>query len=110
MTSGALSVSNQTGAVGGRYQVSWEAPDGQLWHESGQYLEMTRPEKLVMTCRFDFPGLEEDETILTVEFLGRGNQTLLIIVQAGYRHAANRDNHQQGWPGFLDQLATYLAT
>jgi uncharacterized protein YndB with AHSA1/START domain len=96
--------------VGGRYRVSWKAPDGQLWHESGEYLEITPPEKLVMTCQFDFPDFEEGETLLTVEFLRRGDQTLLVLVQEGYRKATNRDNHQQGWPGFLDQLSAHLAT
>ena len=96
--------------VGGAYRVSWLAPDGQLWHELGEYREVTRPEKLVMTCRFDFPDFEEDETLLTVEFIRRGDQTLLVVVQEGYRDATHRDNHQNGWPGFLDQLAAHLAT
>lgn len=95
--------------VGGSYRVTWKAPDGQLWRESGQYLEMVRPEKLVMTCEFAFPGVDENETLLTVEFLERGNQTLLVIVQEGYRHVTNRDNHQQGWPAFVDYLSQFLA-
>jgi uncharacterized protein YndB with AHSA1/START domain len=94
--------------VGGRYKVSWHAPDGQLWHELGEYLEVTPPAKLVMTCRFDFPGFDEDETLLTVEFQERGHQTLLVVVQEGYREAEHRNNHQQGWPGFIDQLARHL--
>ena len=109
MTSGKSSAAESDARVGGQYRVSWKAPDGQLWHESGEYREITRPEKLVMTCRFDFPDFEEGETLLTIEFLSRGDQTLLVLVQEGYRHAQNRDNHQQGWPGFLDQLATHLA-
>jgi uncharacterized protein YndB with AHSA1/START domain len=94
--------------VGGAYRVSWKAPDGQLWHEFGEYREIRRPEKLVMTCCFDFPDLDEAETMLTVELLDRGPQTLLVIVHEGYRHASTRDNHEQGWPGFLDQLAKCL--
>ncbi len=62
-----------------------------------------------MTCRFDFPDFDENETLLTVEFHDRGKQTLLVIVQEGYRDATHRDNHQQGWPGFLDQLEKHLA-
>lgn len=93
---------------GGSYRVSWKAPDGTMWHEFGEYREVDPPRRLVKTCNFEFPGFEENETLLTVEFHERGHQTLVVIVQQGYKSADNRDNHQQGWPGFLDQLATHL--
>jgi uncharacterized protein YndB with AHSA1/START domain len=93
---------------GGQFRVSWKAPDGKLWHELGEYREVVRPERIVMTCRFDFPDFDENETLLTVEFHDRGKQTLLVILQEGYKDATHRDNHQQGWPGFLDQLAKHL--
>jgi uncharacterized protein YndB with AHSA1/START domain len=80
-----------------------------MWYELGEYREITPPKRLVKTCRFDFPDLDEDETLLTIEFHERGAKTLVIIVQEGYRHAQTRDNHQQGWPAFLDQLDAELA-
>jgi uncharacterized protein YndB with AHSA1/START domain len=95
--------------VGGSYKVSWRAPDGAMWYELGEYRAIDPPRRLVKTCRFDFPGFDENETLLTVEFLERGAQTLVVVVQEGYRHAEHRDNHQRGWPGFLDQLAGLLA-
>ena len=94
--------------VGGKYRISWKAPDGQMWYELGEYREIAPPERLVKTCRFEFPGLDEDETLLTIEFFERGSRTLVVITQEGYRHAETRDNHQQGWPSFLDQLARQL--
>lgn len=96
--------------AGGQYRVDWRAPDGRIWSELGEYREVVPPEKLVHTCRFEFPDFDEAETLVTVEFLERGQQTLLIITQQGYRHAVHRDNHQQGWPGFVDQLEGLLAS
>ncbi len=94
--------------VGGAYRVSWRAPDGQMWYELGEYREIVPPARLVKTCRFEFPGLDENETLLTIEFHERGAATLVVIMQEGYRHADTRDNHQNGWPGFLDQLERLL--
>ena len=94
--------------VGGKFLVGWRAPDGQLWYERGEYQEVTPLERLVHTCRFDFPDFDEDETLLTVEFREQDGGTLLILVQEGYKHAEHRDGHQQGWPGFLDQLVRHL--
>jgi uncharacterized protein YndB with AHSA1/START domain len=95
--------------VGGSYRVSWQAPDGRMWYEFGQYREIDPPHRLVKTCNFDFPGFDENETLLTVEFHQRGAGTLVVLVQEGYQSAENRDNHQNGWPGFFDQLAAHLA-
>src|SRR5262249_40950811 len=93
---------------GGKYRIGWKAPDGRMWYELGEYREIRPPERLVYTCRFDFPDFEEDETLVTVEFQDRGQRTNVILVQEGYRSAEHRDQHQQGWPGFLDQLAKCL--
>jgi uncharacterized protein YndB with AHSA1/START domain len=94
--------------VGGKFRIGWKAPDGKMWYELGEYREILPPERLVHTCRFEFPDFDEDETLLTVEFREQVGGTLLILVQEGYRHAEHRDNHQQGWPGFLDQLVKHL--
>ncbi|MBI2827608.1 MAG: SRPBCC domain-containing protein [Planctomycetia bacterium] len=95
--------------VGGAYRIGWKAPDGRLWYELGEYREIRRPEKLVFTCRFDFPDFDEGETLVTVEFHERGARTLLVLIHEGYQKAEHRDQHEQGWPGFLDQLAKHLA-
>jgi uncharacterized protein YndB with AHSA1/START domain len=95
--------------VGGSYRIGWLAPDGNMWYELGEYREIVPQKRLVRTCRFDFPDFDENETLLTVEFHAEGNRTRLVLIHEGYRHAEHRDMHQQGWPGFLDQLDKRLA-
>lgn len=95
--------------VGGQYRIGWKAPDGNMWYEFGEYREITPPKRIVQTCGFDFPGMPPEMTMLTIDFHARGNQTLVVLLQEGYQSAAMRDNHQQGWPSFLDNLAKLLA-
>ena len=81
-----------------------------MWYELGEYREITPPARLVHTCRFNFPDFDEDETLITIEFHEQGkDKTRLVLIHEGYRHAEHRDMHQQGWPGFLDQLDKRLA-
>ena len=35
-------------------------------------------------------------------------KTRLVLEQSGYRERKNRDEQEQGWPAFLDQLAKAL--
>lgn len=94
--------------VGGQYRIGWKAPDGGMWYELGEFREIRPPERLVHTCRFDFPDFDEDETLVTIEFQDEDGRTKVTLVQEGYRHAEHRDNHQQGWSGFFDQLVQHL--
>src|SRR5260370_42228165 len=65
--------------VGGSYRIGWKAPDGRMWYELGEYREIKPPERLVLTCRFDFPGIEPEATMLTGDFYERGTQKLLVV-------------------------------
>ena len=50
------------------------------------------------------------DTDLVVTFEARGDKTLLTIVQAGFEHEKDRDDHQGGWPGFIDRLEQYAVS
>ena len=96
--------------AGGRYRDVFRSPDGTEYSESGVFRELTRPERLVYTCRFEGGGVLEPDMLVTVDFhdLGAG-KTRLVLEQSGYRSQKNRDEQEQGWPAFLDQLAKLLA-
>ena len=94
--------------VGGGYRVGWRAPDGGMWYELAEFREIRPPERLVHTCRVDEPGSRGDETLVTIEFHEEAGRTRVVLVQEGYHRAEQRDAHQRGWPGFLDQLENFL--
>ena len=96
--------------VGGRYRDVFRSPDGQAFSETGEFRELRRPERLVYSCRFEGGGVLEPDMLVTIDLhdLGAG-KTRLVLEQAGYRERKNRDEQEQGWPAFLDQLAKLLA-
>jgi uncharacterized protein YndB with AHSA1/START domain len=63
--------------VGGRYRWVWRNGDIEMG-AGGVYLEIARPERLVVTERFDdpwYPG----EAVGTTEFVEQGGKTLVTI-------------------------------
>ncbi len=96
--------------AGGRYRDVFRSPDGVEYSEAGEFREVRRPERLVYGCRFEGGGVLEPVTNVTIDFhdLGAG-KTRLVLEQSGYRERKNRDEQEQGWPAFLDQLAKLLA-
>jgi uncharacterized protein YndB with AHSA1/START domain len=43
-------------------------------------------------------------TDLVVTFEDQGGKTLLTILQTGFESEKDRNDHQGGWPGFIDRL------
>jgi len=72
---------------GGSFRDVFVAPDGERFEESGVFRELRPHERIVYSCRFEGGG---------------------VLEQTGYRELENRDEQEQGWPAFLDQLAKVL--
>jgi uncharacterized protein YndB with AHSA1/START domain len=95
--------------VGGRYRLEGRVGD-KPWALEGEYLEVRPPEKLVYTWRWeDDPALGgPGDTVVTVEFRERGNQTELTVTQEGFTNAIAQKEHHNGWIGCLDRLGAIV--
>jgi uncharacterized protein YndB with AHSA1/START domain len=100
--------------VGGAYRFGLKPPGRSRFYEVGVFREITLPDRLVYTCRFEgihvhepTGALMEDyETLISVEFQELHSSRARVVVRhEGYRSAEDRDRHRSGWPRFLDQLA-----
>ncbi len=93
---------------GGRYRV--EMLQGDRPHRvAGTYVEIRPPEKLVFTWTWDNDPAHVGETLVTLEFIERGDSTELVLTHDRFADAASRDEHGKGWTGCLDRLASHLA-
>jgi uncharacterized protein YndB with AHSA1/START domain len=88
--------------VGGSYRIVMEAPDMPPLDEFGEFLEVVPNERLVYTMA---SGAWSDITQITVEFREHPDGCEVHLTDAGYSTADLRDQHANGWPGWLDRLA-----
>jgi uncharacterized protein YndB with AHSA1/START domain len=96
--------------VGGRYRVRFRKLDGSEHESSGQYLEVRRPERLVMTWRW--LGGEEDpgESRVEIDLRPIGAGTELTFTHSALLSEESRRSHEQGWSGALDKLVRHFQT
>jgi uncharacterized protein YndB with AHSA1/START domain len=104
--------------VGGRYSVMMRSHTGSdTVYVSGVYREISRPHRLVFTHMFEHRGssapfarlgLAGHETLVTVEFIGRGATTELIVVQEQVPTPDAEQLLHLGWQGILAKLARHL--
>lgn len=87
---------------GGRYRIEF-GPAGAdpPWVESGEYLEIDPPRRLVL--RETLHG-QWSETTVTIEFHARDGKTRLVLVHEGFPSQQMRDGASGGWPGFIDRV------
>ena len=95
--------------VGGAYRMVMVRPDGEEYVVKGTYREIVPPQRLVYTWMWeeDTPEQEHD-TLVTVEFNARGEQTELVLTHENLRNAESRDNHNDGWNSMLNKFEAHF--
>jgi uncharacterized protein YndB with AHSA1/START domain len=90
---------------GGRIRVSMAEPGGRTYTFAGEFLEISRPERLVYTAAWEGPREGAAASIVTVEFRDDGGRTTVVLTHRGLRSEESRDGHADGWSACLDNLA-----
>jgi uncharacterized protein YndB with AHSA1/START domain len=98
--------------VGGKYRIQMQAPDGEFFTAVGVFKEVKAPERLVYTWDWEKDGsgvefgeVEGKESLVTVEFLNRGERTELVLTHSRFATVESRDNHAKGWGKILESFA-----
>ena len=94
---------------GGRYRVRFRSLDGTEHESGGEYLELKRPERLVMSWRWK--GGIEDPNESRVEIVLRviPEGTEITFTHSLLQDEETRRSHEEGWTGALSKLEAHLA-
>jgi uncharacterized protein YndB with AHSA1/START domain len=98
--------------VGGAYRVRFRTLDGREHEACGEYLEVSRPTRLVMTWRYDFGGEPEElgrTSRIEVDLRPIESGTELTFTHAQLRNDESRTSHEWGWTGALAKLVRLFA-
>ena len=93
---------------GGAYRIHMRTPDGIEHRVTGVYREVDPPNKVVYTWAWEGEHVVKD-SVVTVEFLARGDATEVVLTHSGIADEAERANHTQGWTAILDKLEAAYA-
>jgi uncharacterized protein YndB with AHSA1/START domain len=94
--------------VGGKYRFVLVSPDGNNNTVVGTYKEIQPNEKLVFTFTWEEGGMDIGETLVTVEFRDKGNQTEVSLTHELLPTEEARQAHSEGWTGTLTRLESFL--
>jgi uncharacterized protein YndB with AHSA1/START domain len=107
---GPVLVAEADPRVGGRYRVRFRMLDSTEHETSGEFLEIVRPERVVMSWRWkggvEDPG--ESRVEITLKAVTEGTE--LTFVHSQLHDESTRRSHEQGWTGSLDKLESHFAS
>ena len=91
--------------VGGHYRAAFGPPGEEPYIENDEYLEITRPKRLMFTETISRGGKILQQTVCTVEFNDLGGRTEVVVTDRG----TGAEVHRGGWTNALEHLAELLA-
>ncbi|HZM04233.1 MAG TPA: SRPBCC domain-containing protein [Candidatus Saccharimonadales bacterium] len=101
--------------VGGKLRIQMKKPDGEFFTAVGEFSEVNAPERLVYTWDWEKDGsgaefgeVEGQPSLVTVEFLQRGESTELVLTHSRFATVESRDNHAGGWGKIADSFAEFV--
>jgi uncharacterized protein YndB with AHSA1/START domain len=95
--------------VGGRYRVRFRTMDGAEHESCGEYLEFTKPERLVMSWRWTSDE-NPRESLVEIDLRAIADGTELTFTHSRLRDEATRRSHEDGWNGALEKLERHFLT
>ena len=106
---GPVLVAETDTRVGGRFRVRFRTLEGSEHESSGQYIEVRKPERLVMTWRWlgnEDPG----ESRVEIDLRAIADGTEITFTHSGLQDEESRLGHERGWSGALDKLVRHFQT
>jgi uncharacterized protein YndB with AHSA1/START domain len=84
-------------------EMPWQE---RIYPHYGRYLRVESPRVLEFTWVSE--GTQGKESVVTLEFISRGDKTELTLKHEGLPSEAAANDHRGGWTGFLDKLVERL--
>ena len=96
--------------VGGRFRIRFRMLDGSEHEATGEYLEMVRPERVVMSWRWTGGVEDPGESRVEVRLRAIPEGTELTFTHALLHDEETRRSHEEGWVGALGKLERHFSS
>jgi uncharacterized protein YndB with AHSA1/START domain len=94
--------------VGGTIRVVMHDHDGDPVGAGGEYVEIDRPRRLVMTWTFDDDP--SNRQLIEIDFIERDGVTTVLFVNSDISDRERQDQQYEGWQGCFDEMERVLGS
>jgi uncharacterized protein YndB with AHSA1/START domain len=95
--------------VGSGYRIAMQPPEGELFHLTGVFREVSPPVRLAYTFVWEPPAPDDRETAARLSLKTERGGTELTLVHGSFMTEQRRRLHEDGWSESFDRLRHILA-
>jgi uncharacterized protein YndB with AHSA1/START domain len=107
---GPVLISESDPRVGGRYRVRFRRLAGTEHECSGEFLQIVRPEHVIMSWRWKGGAEDPGESRIEIRLRAVPDGTEVTFTHSQLVNEASRQGHEEGWTGALNKLEALFAT
>jgi uncharacterized protein YndB with AHSA1/START domain len=94
--------------VGDGYRIAMQPPEGELFHLTGEFREVSPPERLAYTFVWEPPAPDDQETLAQLSLKNERGATELTLTHGSFMTEERRKLHEDGWSESVDRLRHIL--
>jgi uncharacterized protein YndB with AHSA1/START domain len=94
--------------VGDSYRIEMQPPEGEAFHLTGVFREVSPPSRLAYTFAWEPPDPDDVETVVTLSLRDLDGSTEVSLEQGTFETEARRELHRDGWKESFDRLERHL--
>lgn len=94
--------------VGGEYRYEMHLDSGDIAVVTGTFKEIVENKKVVYTWSNNSTEFPAQNTLVTVEFLSKGQETDLVLKHENFAVPVAVEGHTAGWSAALEKFASLL--
>jgi uncharacterized protein YndB with AHSA1/START domain len=87
-----------------------QPPEGDVFHLTGEFLEVDPPDLLSYTFRWEEPTPDDRETVVTLTLREVDGSTNVVLDQGLFATEERLALHRQGWTDSLERLYEVVAS
>lgn len=95
---------------GGAYRIAMQPPGQEIFYLSGEFREVTAPERLVYTFVWEDPAPGDTPNVVTITYEGTEDSTTMTVEQRPFATADRLAVHTAGWTDGLAKLSALLSS
>ena len=95
--------------VGGTYRIEMQPPEGDRFLLVWEFRRIDPFTHLTFTFRYEDPDPDDQDTLVALSFVDRGDATELTVDQGPFLTEARSDLHARGWSESVDRLYNLAA-
>ena len=95
--------------VGGSYRIEMQPPEGESFHLTGVFREVSPPDRVAYTFVYEPPDPDDVQNLVGLLLRDLDGSTEVRMVHGPFKTEARRALHRDGWTDSFDKLERLLS-